>query len=176
MNLMKTSRFARALPWSPRPGSPPPASAVTIIAVSGGPFDTVTNTIGTINDFHMMQGDTYDFTFTLQGSANSATQAQIQAVFKGLGQTIPFTLFAGAPSSGVAMAGSVGATGPTLEATITPGSYYLEVSSVAANGELVSGSLDFAPVPEPATWGLMLMGFAVLGSAVRRTRGRPLAA
>jgi hypothetical protein len=152
------------------------ASATTVIAVSGGPFDTVTNNIGTIDGFHAVKGDTYDFTFTLQGSVNSATQAQIQAVFKGLGQAIPFTLFAGSPGSGLAVADSVGTTGPTLQATIAPGSYYLETSSIAANGELVSGSVDFAAVPEPATWGVMLLGFGAMGASMRRKRSQLRAA
>ena len=35
--------------------------------------------------------------------------------------------------------------------------------------------LSIAPVPEPSTWGLMLLGFAAVGVAVRRRRPRRLA-
>lgn len=33
-----------------------------------------------------------------------------------------------------------------------------------------SAQLDFAPVPEPAAWGLMIAGFGMAGGAVRRRR------
>ena len=35
-------------------------------------------------------------------------------------------------------------------------------------------SLNFAPLPEPATWAMMLMGFAGIGLTVRRSRGSAL--
>jgi hypothetical protein len=33
-----------------------------------------------------------------------------------------------------------------------------------------SSQLDFAPVPEPAAWGLMIAGFGMAGGALRRRR------
>jgi len=33
-------------------------------------------------------------------------------------------------------------------------------------------SLNFAPLPEPATWAMMLIGFAGIGAAMRRSWGR----
>ena len=43
-----------------------------------------------------------------------------------------------------------------------------------ANGQGSSNAQVFAtaPVPEPATWGLMLLGFAGIGTALRRSRRR----
>jgi hypothetical protein len=38
------------------------------------------------------------------------------------------------------------------------------------NQGLVTGFNDFAPVPEPATWGLMIGGFGLVGAALRRKR------
>ena len=147
------------------------ASAATIIdPISSGTFDTVSNTIGTIQGFQAVAGDIYDFTFTLGGTVKSDSNAQLQAVFKGAGQTIPFTLFSGAPGSGVSVASSVGTTGPTLEATISPGAYYLQTGPITVNKELVSGSIDFAAVPEPTTWAIMLVGFGAIGGAMRSTR------
>jgi hypothetical protein len=32
------------------------------------------------------------------------------------------------------------------------------------------GNLTFAPVPEPMTWAMMILGFAVVGFAMRRRR------
>lgn len=47
--------------------------------------------------------------------------------------------------------------------------------SAPANGAAVTGNLTFqlVPVPEPATWALMLLGFAGIGVAMRRRR-RPV--
>jgi hypothetical protein len=153
------------------------ASAATIVdPIVSGPvntvsnFDTVSNTIGTILGFHAVAGDTYDFTFTLGGTVSSDSNSQLQAVFRGNGQAIPFTLFSGVPGSGVSVASSVGTTGPTLEKTISPGAYYLQTGPITVNNELVSGSIDFAPVPEPATWAIMLVGFGAIGGAMRSTR------
>lgn len=46
--------------------------------------------------------------------------------------------------------------------------------SAPENGAAVTGNLTFqlTPVPEPGTWGLMLLGFAGIGMAVRRSRER----
>lgn len=38
------------------------------------------------------------------------------------------------------------------------------------DGDIVGGSLTFAAVPEPATWAMMLVGFAGIGVAARRKR------
>ena len=44
-----------------------------------------------------------------------------------------------------------------------------------ANGGVVTGNVTFQPVPEPATWALMLVGFAGIGMAMRRRRQPSLA-
>jgi hypothetical protein len=62
-------------------------------------------------------------------------------------------------------------------------SFVLSDGYIAAIGGLSVSGGDFAPtarlnvsaVPEPASWAVMLMGFAVLGSAVRGARRRSLA-
>jgi hypothetical protein len=43
------------------------------------------------------------------------------------------------------------------------------------NGGVVNGNLTFQPVPEPATWAMMLVGFAGIGFAMRR-RSKPVLA
>lgn len=54
------------------------------------------------------------------------------------------------------------------------GTYDLVVN--AANGTTsaasYSGTIDFAAVPEPAMWGMMIGGFAMGGMALRRRRSR----
>lgn len=63
--------------------------------------------------------------------------------------------------------------------TITGGLKELIVSGISpgASGDY-SGTLSFAPVPEPATWALMIMGFGGLGAVLRsrRTKARLAAA
>jgi hypothetical protein len=44
-----------------------------------------------------------------------------------------------------------------------------------ANGGVANGNLTFQPVPEPATWAMMLVGFAGIGLAMRR-RNKPVLA
>jgi hypothetical protein len=73
---------------------------------------------------------------------------------------------------------SASGTGDTL-ALLVPftgaGNYRVSFGGTApANGAAVTGNLTFqlAPVPEPGTWALMLLGFAGVGVAIRRSRKR----
>lgn len=60
----------------------------------------------------------------------------------------------------------------TLDATaIAAGTHFIHiVGSWGDTGGSYAGTLNFAPnaVPEPATWGLMILGFGALGGALRR--------
>ena len=57
-------------------------------------------------------------------------------------------------------------------ANINPGTYQLVVEGNAAAGRTnsYSGTLNFAPVPEPATWAMLLLGFGVIGFGMRRRK------
>jgi hypothetical protein len=50
----------------------------------------------------------------------------------------------------------------------------IKISSTGALFEVKQNSINLAPnsVPEPATWGMMLLGFAGMGMAIRRSRRR----
>lgn len=48
--------------------------------------------------------------------------------------------------------------------------------SFTFNGQTESFNFEVAAVPEPGTWALMIAGFGLLGSALRRRRPAPLAA
>lgn len=152
-----------------------PAAAATIVTpVSSGVFDSG-NPIGTILGMRLKIGNTYDFTFELGGRFDVIMQMQAAIFGQPVGftaQPIDFTLFAGTPGSGTAIATSPYMTGSALEAVLAAGSYYLEVGTIAKDMELISGSLTLHEVPEPAVWVLMITGFGLAGSALRR-RKRP---
>jgi hypothetical protein len=139
---------------------PSPASAV----IPKGTFAQGTNT--------------YDFTFsTLGGTFKALMQAQASKVKNGAPQTLAFELFSGSPGSGTFLSNSGGtATAATLLTNLTAGSYYLQLSTVGAPKELVTGGVTLlSAVPEPATWAMMLIGVAGLG-AMARGRRRAVAA
>ena len=52
-----------------------------------------------------------------------------------------------------------------------PDFFEISVSGPAASG--FKGTISFAAVPEPATWGMMVLGFAAAGMALRRRRPAP---
>ena len=62
-------------------------------------------------------------------------------------------------------------TGGLSNVPITPGvQNILSVSYLSRGQGSYGGNLTFNPVPEPATWAMMLMGFAGLGMVIRHRR------
>ena len=60
---------------------------------------------------------------------------------------------------------------------VNPGMYTLNFNgSLASGGSTASGNVkQLGAVPEPATWGLMLLGFGGMGVSLRRSRKRVIA-
>jgi hypothetical protein len=61
--------------------------------------------------------------------------------------------------------------GSLVKVLLQPGTYRLFVGGTTIGSKATgtfSGTLVFAPIPEPMTWGLMIMGFAGIGAAMRR--------
>jgi hypothetical protein len=50
------------------------------------------------------------------------------------------------------------------------GTYTLHIQGTRGLNTSYQGGIAFAAVPEPATWGMMLMGFGAIGFAMRRRR------
>lgn len=50
------------------------------------------------------------------------------------------------------------------------GTYTLHIQGTRGMNTSYQGGIAFAAVPEPATWGMMLMGFGAIGFAMRRRR------
>jgi hypothetical protein len=96
----------------------------------------------------------------------------------------PFATITNATLSGLGGAGVIatnaGATNSLslFVPNLAAGSYRFAFAGTApANGGVATGNLTFqvVPVPEPATWGMMLIGFAGIGLAMR-SRRRPVLA
>lgn len=54
--------------------------------------------------------------------------------------------------------------------TLNSGQYTLNIMGTNTDTGVLSGTVTIAAVPEPATWGMMLLGFAGIGFAMRRHR------
>ena len=150
-----------------------PASALIITPFIGGPFSSA-NPFGTFIPLAVNSNNTYDFTFSIVGPTVDVL-TQMQASTAGASQSLQFSLFSGAPGSGVLLDTSPDELGPSLTDTLSAGDYFLEIESFSRGPgpEIVSGGLVVTGIPEPASWGLMLLGVAGLGGALRLTRARP---
>ena len=86
----------------------------------------------------------------------------------------------GTPPAGVGTFTTVGSSNSLslLIPNVAAGNYRIAFSGTApANGAVATGNLTFQvqAVPEPGTWGMMLLGFGAMGFAIRRRRRSVLA-
>lgn len=153
-----------------------PSMAVTVIKpIAGGPF-SADNPIGTVLATRLLKSNTYDFTFSIVpplGNSVLTTLSAAAADNANQGLPIQFSLFSGTPTGGHTLLDtSLYIINPTLVDTLGVGDYFLQVlpSGITRNGETGSGSLTVAVVPEPAAWGLFVVGFGMVGAATRRRR------
>lgn len=59
----------------------------------------------------------------------------------------------------------------TIGANLAGGAYTFNITGTATGSPAsYGGDLTFSAVPEPGTWGLMLLGFGLLGFAIRRRK------
>ena len=120
-------------------------------------------------------------TFDLTVSALTALSATIAVT--SAGQFTPGTLwlFSGAPFSGTLLdsaALTFGGSAYTASFTdlLGPGNYYAEITGKVNSKALgVGGSVLTTAVPEPATWAMMVLGFAGLGFAAYRSSRKSVA-
>ena len=135
-----------------------------------GPF-SLNNPLGTLPATKMVNGNTYDYTFTLVdplgNAASTQVSAQLLAQSGSTPQLIQYSLYSGTPGSGTFQSQSNLDFSPTIAFTPAAGDYYVEVDFIAKSGEVAGGTLT-AGVPEPASWAMMLVGFGALGVALRR--------
>ena len=172
-----SSTAANAAALVTNPGSlTPPASALF-----GNVFNPPTAP-GNFND---------TFAFTINGSSSVSADAQVGTILLGGLQNVSFLTTANCASCGLfidvmdaAHQFTQTSFDPNPEVwvltsrTLTPGTH-----TIIANGTLngpsgsYSGTLNIQalPVPEPATWAMMLVGFAGIGMILRRRRQPVLA-
>src|SRR5690242_11896770 len=154
--------------------SPAPAVNAPITPPASGTFGNSFNpaTVGTFTDL-------YNFTLNL----GSVADASLITLSLSGGNNIDFTC----RTCSVLLDGTAfnHTTAGSLDVfTLNPTNLTSGPHTFTVNGEIVSGptasysgtfNFNVLPVPEPATWGLMLLGFLGIGMVVRRTR-RPVLA
>ena len=55
---------------------------------------------------------------------------------------------------------------------VSGGGNTISVNGLTGGEASFSGTLSFAAVPEPATWAMMIVGFGLIGGALRSAKGR----
>jgi hypothetical protein len=150
----------------------PPASAAFSSVISSGP--------GTFSD---------SFTFTIAGQPG-VLDSQISTLLLNGSQNINFTSLA-LDGMVTTIVGGVGTGGVFVKTSTDPnpetwailnpiflatGTHTINVMGnlLGPNGSY-GGTINVQPVPEPATWGMMLLGFGAMGLAIRRRRKPVLA-
>ncbi len=136
--------------------------------IFSGPITAIIgHTISVLDDFI----DTYTFTIPQTGNGSGAV-INIEAVFQG---DIDFTsvVFNNGVSDYFGTVTNV--AGGDSKATVSGVPIISgNLNTVTVTGKVVTapasygGNLSFTPVPEPTTWAMMLVGFGLVGFALRR--------
>jgi|SRR6185369_17903968 len=141
-------------------------------------FDTTNASAGSYSSFFQFNSDIYNqgvFSATASTVPIAGTTVSLLQLFTG-GSVVGGVYSGGTLVPGGSASGSSNSL--TLSANLTPGTNYTFVySGNLVNSGNISGNaaLGMAAVPEPATWGLMLLGFGGMGMMLRRRRRPTLA-
>jgi len=118
------------------------------------------------------------FTFTI-GAAPTSLDAIVASISRTAAVGLDITGLDLYGTSGLISSGSQVSSGAQDVWTLTSdnlaaGSYYLQVSGtlVSTTSGAYGGSIMLAPVPEPATYGMLLAGLGAVGALARRRRQR----
>lgn len=150
----------------------PAASAATFtVNLSGTPLTGGFTTVVSAGAFD----DSYEFSIPQDGVATaSVISIALTAIgapgdidFSGVwlnGTALPFA------NGFVSLGGNTGPQG----VFVANNPQVLRVAGTSIGSGTYSGTVNFTPavVPEPATWGFMILGFGLVGAAMRRSRVR----
>ena len=106
------------------------------------------------------------FTFSeVEFNINSLVNGSALVTFQSGGQTFSYDI----GQNGQNYLGAFGAPITSVTITASPANIIGDVRQIRLGGIAV------APIPEPATWALMIGGFGLVGGAMRRSRVRKIA-
>ncbi len=116
--------------------------------------------------------DNYTFNFPLAGKAS----VSVGSTLSGPGTNVNFATNSVRFNNQIVPVVSSGAIEllQLLNQPIVAGSQTLSVKGFAQALGSYSGTVTFASAPEPATWGLMILGFGAVGYSLRRRRALTL--
>jgi hypothetical protein len=129
----------------------------------------------------------YNFTIDTKSSVTIDYDVKAKATYKGFFPGYSSYIFDADENYYLEDTAALNSKG-SYSTILDPGTYYLEFDNSIGNDfststhglSSASAVADFgfqiSAVPEPATWGMMLVGFGGLGFAMRRARRQPIAA
>jgi len=152
-----------------------PAFAVTALAAvpaqattfAGNGAVTVVNGTGSFYDSAIPSGaftDVINYTVPSQGTADLDIIYFRFAVSRITGLTATFN---GTPLNFMQVGNSFAGT---LTTAVSQGPQTLEISGISSGNGSYAGNVGFSPVPEAATWAMMIAGVGIAGIALRRRR------
>ena len=173
-----------AIVFSPTPVSTPPGTIVTppASAIFGNTFGSSVSPVPNNTAIHDV------FTFTITGAPGAMTDATLNTILlQGL-QNVDFgcagcSIFFDTNTAAKTFP-LISGTNPEVWALTNPINLSGGLHNLFVNGNITTGptagysgliNFNIAPVPEPATWAMMLLGFLGIGMVVRRSRKPVLA-
>lgn len=112
---------------------------------------------------------THEYTFTLPSAGS--TSASLVTVALSAVQNIDFTSATLNGNALTLLPTGVFEGGSIITSTVA-GLQTLTINGVSGGNASYSGTVNFIPaaggVPEPATWGMLILGFGAIGAAMRR--------
>lgn len=140
-----------------------PASQVINIINDSGIFGASTDDIGGFSH-------TFSFSIPITGNYGSST---VTTTIQGL-RDIDFSSILLDGNAFTQMLGDPGETWQISGILLAGGNHTITLNGTKAGAGFSSyaGTLELGGVPEPAAWGMMLLGFGLVGSSMRSRKGK----